>query len=161
VFWACGVTPQAVAMQAKPPLMLTHAPGTCSSPISGTRNSPRARRRGDRRGTGALGRRGAGAHEANGSMGQTPLSLSDSAVGSRSGHAGHLGRESDNANENGTARHFGNSGSDRDDARVRGYAQARRKRSSSDSVSDDRPSAQIGIDALNMIKVALDIITTT
>jgi uncharacterized protein YcsI (UPF0317 family) len=27
VFWACGVTPQAVAMQAKPPLMLTHAPG--------------------------------------------------------------------------------------------------------------------------------------
>jgi uncharacterized protein YcsI (UPF0317 family) len=27
VFWACGVTPQAVAMQARPPLMLTHAPG--------------------------------------------------------------------------------------------------------------------------------------
>lgn len=27
VFWACGVTPQAVAMQVKPPLMLTHAPG--------------------------------------------------------------------------------------------------------------------------------------
>jgi uncharacterized protein YcsI (UPF0317 family) len=27
VFWACGVTPQAVAMQAKPPLMLSHAPG--------------------------------------------------------------------------------------------------------------------------------------
>ncbi len=27
VYWACGVTPQAVAMQAKPPLMLTHAPG--------------------------------------------------------------------------------------------------------------------------------------
>jgi len=27
VFWACGVTPQAVAMQAKPPLMFTHAPG--------------------------------------------------------------------------------------------------------------------------------------
>jgi uncharacterized protein YcsI (UPF0317 family) len=27
VFWACGVTPQAVAMQAKPALMLTHAPG--------------------------------------------------------------------------------------------------------------------------------------
>ena len=27
VFWACGVTPQAVAMQAKPLLMLTHAPG--------------------------------------------------------------------------------------------------------------------------------------
>jgi uncharacterized protein YcsI (UPF0317 family) len=27
VFWACGVTPQAVAMQAKPPLMIAHAPG--------------------------------------------------------------------------------------------------------------------------------------
>lgn len=27
VFWACGVTPQVVAMQVKPPLMLTHAPG--------------------------------------------------------------------------------------------------------------------------------------
>lgn len=27
VFWACGVTPQAVAMQAHPPFMLTHAPG--------------------------------------------------------------------------------------------------------------------------------------
>lgn len=27
VFWACGVTPQAVAMQAKSPLMITHAPG--------------------------------------------------------------------------------------------------------------------------------------
>jgi uncharacterized protein YcsI (UPF0317 family) len=27
VFWACGVTPQAVAVQAKPPLMITHAPG--------------------------------------------------------------------------------------------------------------------------------------
>lgn len=27
VFWACGVTPQAVAMQSKPPIMLTHAPG--------------------------------------------------------------------------------------------------------------------------------------
>jgi uncharacterized protein YcsI (UPF0317 family) len=27
VFWACGVTPQAVAMQAKPSLMLAHAPG--------------------------------------------------------------------------------------------------------------------------------------
>jgi uncharacterized protein YcsI (UPF0317 family) len=27
VFWACGVTSQAVAMQAKPPLMITHAPG--------------------------------------------------------------------------------------------------------------------------------------
>jgi uncharacterized protein YcsI (UPF0317 family) len=27
VFWACGVTPQAVAMEARPPLLLTHAPG--------------------------------------------------------------------------------------------------------------------------------------
>ena len=27
VFWGCGVTPQAVAMQTKPPLMITHAPG--------------------------------------------------------------------------------------------------------------------------------------
>jgi len=27
VFWACGVTPQAVAMEAKPPLVITHAPG--------------------------------------------------------------------------------------------------------------------------------------
>src|SRR3712207_2966179 len=27
VFWACGVTPQAVAMDARPPLMITHAPG--------------------------------------------------------------------------------------------------------------------------------------
>jgi uncharacterized protein YcsI (UPF0317 family) len=27
VFWACGVTPQAVAMQARPPLMISHAPG--------------------------------------------------------------------------------------------------------------------------------------
>jgi uncharacterized protein YcsI (UPF0317 family) len=27
VFWACGVTPQAVAMKSKPPLMITHAPG--------------------------------------------------------------------------------------------------------------------------------------
>jgi uncharacterized protein YcsI (UPF0317 family) len=27
VYWACGVTPQAVAMQVRPPLMLTHAPG--------------------------------------------------------------------------------------------------------------------------------------
>ena len=27
VFWACGVTPQAVAMAARPPLMITHAPG--------------------------------------------------------------------------------------------------------------------------------------
>jgi len=27
VFWACGVTPQAVAMEARPELMITHAPG--------------------------------------------------------------------------------------------------------------------------------------
>lgn len=27
VFWACGVTPQAVAREAKPELLLTHAPG--------------------------------------------------------------------------------------------------------------------------------------
>ena len=27
VFWACGVTPQAVALASKPPFMLTHAPG--------------------------------------------------------------------------------------------------------------------------------------
>lgn len=27
VFWACGVTPQAVAMASKPPFMITHAPG--------------------------------------------------------------------------------------------------------------------------------------
>ncbi len=27
VFWACGVTPQAVVMEAKPPLCLTHKPG--------------------------------------------------------------------------------------------------------------------------------------
>ena len=27
VFWACGVTPQAVAMHAKPEFMITHAPG--------------------------------------------------------------------------------------------------------------------------------------
>ena len=27
VFWACGVTPQAVAMQSKPPFMITHSPG--------------------------------------------------------------------------------------------------------------------------------------
>ncbi len=27
VFWACGVTPQAVAMQVRPPLLLTHKPG--------------------------------------------------------------------------------------------------------------------------------------
>ncbi|MFZ5648024.1 MAG: putative hydro-lyase [Bacillota bacterium] len=27
VFWACGVTPQAVAMTAKPELMITHSPG--------------------------------------------------------------------------------------------------------------------------------------
>jgi uncharacterized protein YcsI (UPF0317 family) len=27
VFWACGVTPQAVAMPAKPELMITHTAG--------------------------------------------------------------------------------------------------------------------------------------
>lgn len=27
VFWPCGVTPQAIAMQVKPELMITHAPG--------------------------------------------------------------------------------------------------------------------------------------
>jgi uncharacterized protein YcsI (UPF0317 family) len=27
VFWACGVTPQAVVMRAKPDLCITHAPG--------------------------------------------------------------------------------------------------------------------------------------
>lgn len=27
LFWACGVTPQAVALQSCPPLMITHAPG--------------------------------------------------------------------------------------------------------------------------------------
>ena len=27
VFWACGVTPQAVALQCKPPFMITHSPG--------------------------------------------------------------------------------------------------------------------------------------
>lgn len=27
VFWACGVTPQAVAMNSKPDIMITHAPG--------------------------------------------------------------------------------------------------------------------------------------
>ncbi len=27
VFWACGVTPQGVAMAAKPPLLITHKPG--------------------------------------------------------------------------------------------------------------------------------------
>ena len=27
VFWACGVTPQVVAMSSKPPLMITHSPG--------------------------------------------------------------------------------------------------------------------------------------
>lgn len=27
VFWACGVTPQLVAIQSRPPIMVTHAPG--------------------------------------------------------------------------------------------------------------------------------------
>ena len=28
VYWACGVTPQAVVMEAKPDFCITHAPGT-------------------------------------------------------------------------------------------------------------------------------------
>ena len=27
VFWACGVTPQSIAMTSRPELMITHAPG--------------------------------------------------------------------------------------------------------------------------------------
>jgi uncharacterized protein YcsI (UPF0317 family) len=27
MFWACGVTPQSVAMASKPELMITHSPG--------------------------------------------------------------------------------------------------------------------------------------
>src|SRR5262245_19839488 len=27
VFWACGVTPQVVAMEVRPPLLMTHKPG--------------------------------------------------------------------------------------------------------------------------------------
>jgi uncharacterized protein YcsI (UPF0317 family) len=27
VFWACGVTPQAALMQARPPFAITHKPG--------------------------------------------------------------------------------------------------------------------------------------
>ena len=27
MFWACGVTPQSVAMSSKPELMITHSPG--------------------------------------------------------------------------------------------------------------------------------------
>jgi uncharacterized protein YcsI (UPF0317 family) len=27
VFWACGVTPQAVLMAARPPFAITHSPG--------------------------------------------------------------------------------------------------------------------------------------
>jgi uncharacterized protein YcsI (UPF0317 family) len=27
VFWACGVTPQAVALASRPPFMITHSPG--------------------------------------------------------------------------------------------------------------------------------------
>jgi uncharacterized protein YcsI (UPF0317 family) len=27
VFWACGVTPQAAILQAKPPISITHKPG--------------------------------------------------------------------------------------------------------------------------------------
>jgi uncharacterized protein YcsI (UPF0317 family) len=38
VFWACGVTPQNIAMRARPPFMITHAPGhmfVTDLPISG------------------------------------------------------------------------------------------------------------------------------
>jgi uncharacterized protein YcsI (UPF0317 family) len=27
VFWACGVTPQAIALEVRPPLIITHKPG--------------------------------------------------------------------------------------------------------------------------------------
>jgi uncharacterized protein YcsI (UPF0317 family) len=27
VFWACGITPQAAVLRAKPPICITHAPG--------------------------------------------------------------------------------------------------------------------------------------
>jgi uncharacterized protein YcsI (UPF0317 family) len=27
VFWACGVTPQAVALESRPPCLITHKPG--------------------------------------------------------------------------------------------------------------------------------------
>jgi len=27
VFWACGVTPQAVVREVRPPLLITHKPG--------------------------------------------------------------------------------------------------------------------------------------
>jgi uncharacterized protein YcsI (UPF0317 family) len=27
IFWACGVTPQAVALASRPPFMITHSPG--------------------------------------------------------------------------------------------------------------------------------------
>jgi len=40
VFWACGVTPQAVAIQSKPELMITHAPGhmfITDIPVAGDR----------------------------------------------------------------------------------------------------------------------------
>ncbi|PIC56283.1 DUF1445 domain-containing protein [Sporosarcina sp. P12(2017)] len=37
VFWACGVTPQAVAMQSKPSIMITHSPGCMF--ISDTKDS--------------------------------------------------------------------------------------------------------------------------
>src|SRR5207248_2279200 len=43
VFWACGVTPQAVALASKPPFMLTHSPGTCSLPTFPTPRSRRSR----------------------------------------------------------------------------------------------------------------------
>jgi uncharacterized protein YcsI (UPF0317 family) len=37
VFWACGVTPQAVALASKPPFMITHSPGNMF--ITDIRNS--------------------------------------------------------------------------------------------------------------------------
>ena len=40
VFWGCGVTPQAAAMMARPPLCITHAPGhmlVCDVPANGLR----------------------------------------------------------------------------------------------------------------------------
>ena len=37
VFWACGVTPQAVALASKPPFMITHSPGNMF--ISDVRNA--------------------------------------------------------------------------------------------------------------------------
>ena len=33
VFWPCGVTPQAAIENAKPPIVITHAPDICSLQI--------------------------------------------------------------------------------------------------------------------------------